>query len=303
MKFWLRFLIFVLTLGFGSSVSAQLSYPPARFAQAFEAKLNGSSFKLGTSSIKLEVVNGLVSGLSYTGATDDVKMPARVIATALEHPENAAGLEMNLKNSANRFRDVGTVSPGLTPETVLELRWAKTFVFRLNLKRFSGFGPDRHVMGRSGVMIREFSDFECPFCKQLMLETMPSLRSRFVDKGLARFAFHHLPLTSIHPKALKAGIAAECAGAQRKFFAYHDLLFALGLNDFQNLARITQLNVAVFNQCLKSISSKETVFKEARYAAALQINATPTVFVGPFKLANANDLNAYARYLQMAKGL
>jgi protein-disulfide isomerase len=294
---------FILILAFGSGALAQLSYPPARFAQAFEAKLNGSSFKLGTSSIKLEVVNGLVSGLSYEGLRDDLKTPARVIAGALEHPENVAGLETNLKNSANRFRDVGTVSPGLTPETVLELRWAKTFVFRLNLKRFSGFGPDRHVMGKTGMMIREFSDFECPYCKQLMLQTMPSLRSRFVDKGLARFAFHHLPLTSIHPKALEAGIAAECAGAQSKFFAYHDLLFALGLNDFQNLARITQLNVPVFNQCLKSISSKETVLKEARYAAALQINATPTVFVGPFKLANANDLNAYARYLQMAKGL
>ncbi len=303
MKFLLRFLILLLTLGFGTNVFAQLSYPPAKFAKAFNAKLNNSSFKIGNASIKLEVLNGLMTGLSYEGARDDLKTVALVIATALEHPENAAGLETNLKNSANRFRDVGTVTPGLTPETVLELRWAKTFVFRLNLKRFSGFGPDRHVMGKSGVMIREFSDFECPFCKQLMLQTMPSLRSKFVETGLARFAFHHLPLTSIHPKALEAGIAAECAGAQGKFFAYHDLLFALGLDDFQNLARTTQLNVSVFNQCLKSASSKQAVLKEASYAAKLQINATPTVFVGPFKLVNANDLNAYARYLQMAKGL
>ncbi len=303
MKFLRRFLILALTLSFGTTALAQLSYPPAKFADAFDARLSGSSFNIGNASIKLEVVNGLVTGLSYTGARDDVKTPALVIAGALEHPENAPGLETNLKNSANRFRDVGTVTPGLTPETVLELRWAKTFVFRLNLKRFSGFGPDRHVMGRSGVMIREFSDFECPFCKQLMLQTMPGLRSKFVETGLARFAFHHLPLTSIHPHALEAGIAAECAGAQGKFFAYHDLLFALGLNDFQNLARITQLNVVVFNQCLKSISSEQTVLQEAKYAAKLQINATPTVFVGPFKLANANDLNAYARYLQMAKGL
>jgi protein-disulfide isomerase len=136
-----------------------------------------------------------------------------------------------------------------------------------------------------------------------MLQTMPSLRSKFVETGLARFAFHHLPLTSIHPKALEAGIAAECAGAQGKFFAYHDLLFTLGLNDFQNLARSTQLNVGAFDQCLKSDATKQIVLKEASYAAALQINSTPSVFVGPFKLANANDLNAYARYLQMAKGL
>jgi Thioredoxin len=303
MKFLLRILILLVSFVFGTNALAQLSYPPAKFAQAFNAKLNGSSFKLGGASIKLEVLNGLVSGLSYTGARDDLKTVARVLAMALEQPESAPNIEASLQNSASRFRDVGTIKPSFSQETLLELRWAKTFVFRLNLKRFSGFGPDRHVMGTGGVMIREFSDFECPYCKQLMLQTMPSLRSKLVDTGLARFAFHHLPLTSIHPKALEAGIAAECAGMQGKFFEYHDLLFTLGLSDFQNLARSTQLNVGVFNQCLKSVSSKNMVLKEASYAQALQINATPTVFVGPFKLANANDLNAYARYIQMAKGL
>jgi hypothetical protein len=303
MKFLLRFLILLVTFFIGTNALAQLSFPPARFAQAFNTKLSGSSFKLGTSTIKLEVLNGLVSGLSYTGATDDLKTVARVMGTALEQPESAPNIEASLRGSASRFRNIGTIKPSFSGETVLELRWAKTFDFRLHLKRFSGFGPDRHVMGKTGVMIREFSDFECPYCKQLMLQTLPSLRSKFIEKGLARFAFHHLPLISIHPKALEAGIAAECAGAQGKFFAYHDLLFTLGLDDFQNLARSTQLNVGAFNQCLKSVSSKQTVLKEAGYAAALQINATPTVFVGPFKLANANDLNAYARYLQMAKGL
>jgi protein-disulfide isomerase len=303
MKFLLRFLILLVAFVLGTDALAQLSYPPLKFAQAFNAKLNGSGFKIGNASIKLEVLNGLVSGLSYTGATDDLKTVARVMGTALEQPESAPNIEASLRGSASRFQNVGTIKPSFSQETVLELRWAKTFVFRLNLKRFAGFGPDRHVMGKSGVMIREFSDFQCPYCKQFMLETMPSLRSKFVDKGLARFAFHHLPLISIHPKALEAGIAAECAGAQGKFFAYHDLLFTLGLNDFQNLARTAQLNIEGFNQCLKSVSSKNMVLKEASYAQALQINATPTVFVGPFKLANANDLNAYARYLQMAKGL
>ncbi len=303
MKALARFLILVFALGFATSAFAQLSYPPAKFAQALSAKLNGSSLKLNKASIQLEVLNGLVTGLSYSGASDDLRTVARVIATALEQPESAANLETSLKNSANRFRNVGTITPGLSQETVLELRWAKTFDFRLNLKRFSGFGPDRHVMGNSGPMIREFSDFECPYCKQLMLQTMPSLRSRFVKTGLARFAFHYLPLTSIHPHALEAGIAAECASVQGKFFAYHDLLFTLGLSDLRGLARTTQLNMGAFDQCLKSEASKQIVLKEASYAEQLQINSTPSVFVGPFKLPNANDLNAYARYLQLARDL
>lgn len=303
MKFLPRFLILLVTFYTGTNALAQLSYPPVKFAQAFNTKLIGSSFKLGTSTIKLEVLNGLVTGLSYTGKTDDLKTVARVMGTALEQPQSAPKIEASLRGSASRFRNVGTIKPSFSQETVLELRWAKTFEFRLHLKRFAGFGPDRHLMGKTGVMIREFSDFECPYCKQFMLQTMPSLKSKFIEKGLAKFAFHHLPLTSIHPKALKAGIAAECAGMQGKFFAYHDLLFTLGLNDFQNLARSTQLNVGAFDQCLKSDATKQMVLKEASYAAALQINSTPSVFVGPFKLTNANDLNAYARYLQMAKGL
>jgi Thioredoxin len=304
MKVLTRFLILVFALGFGTSAFAQLSYPPAKLAQALGAKLNGSSFKLAKATIKLEVLNGLVTGLSYTGgARNDIGAVARVLAVALEQPESAPNIEASLQRSASRFRDVGTIKPGFSFETELELRWAKTFDFRLNLKRFSGFGPDRHVMGNSGPMIREFSDFECPYCKQLMLQTMPSLRSRFINTGLARFAFHHLPLTSIHPHALEAGIAAECAGVQGKFFAYHDLLFTLGLSDLGGLARTTQLNVAAFDQCLKSESSKQIVLKEASFAEQLQINSTPSVFVGPFKLPNANDLNAYARYLQMARAL
>ena len=98
-------------------------------------------------------------------------------------------------------------------------------------------------------------------------------------------------------------MAAECAGVQGKFFAYHDLLYTLGLSDFVNLARTVQINIPVFNQCLKSEAIRQIVLTEASNAAKLQISSTPSVFVGPFKLPNANDLGAYGRYLQMARAL
>jgi hypothetical protein len=304
MKVLFRFLIF-LVLSFCPQAFAQLSYPPAKLAQALSAKLDGSSFKLKSATVKLEILHGLVTGLRYTGgAPDDLRSVALVLAVALEQPESAPNIRASLKQSAGRFRDVGTLKVGFSPETELELRWSKTFDFHLNLKRFTGFGPDRHIVGNgSSPIIREFADFECPYCKQLMLQTMPSLRSRFIEPGLARFAFHQLPLMSIHPHALAAAVAAECGGAQGKFFAFHDLLFTLGLTDFQNLARTLQLNVPAFDQCLKSESVKRIVLKESNNAAQLQISGTPSVFVGPFKLPNANDLAAYGRYLQMAKGL
>jgi protein-disulfide isomerase len=44
--------------------------------------------------------------------------------------------------------------------------------------------------------------------------------------GDVRFAFRHFPLEEVHPHALQAAEAAECAGAQGKFWEMHELLFA-----------------------------------------------------------------------------
>lgn len=73
------------------------------------------------------------------------------------------------------------------------------------------------------VMIVEFSDFQCPFCKRWFDETLPQLRGLIGDD--VALAFVHFPLTQIHPNAPAAHVAAECAGEQGKFWEMHDLLF------------------------------------------------------------------------------
>jgi protein-disulfide isomerase len=81
-----------------------------------------------------------------------------------------------------------------------------------------------HVLGASHapVTIVEYGDFECPNCKQaapgvkLLLERHP---------GRIRFAYRHFPLEEVHPHALLAAEAAECAASQGKFWEMHDLLF------------------------------------------------------------------------------
>lgn len=51
------------------------------------------------------------------------------------------------------------------------------------------------------VGIIEFSDFECPFCRRFAVETYPAIKEAYIDTGLVRLAFHHLPLERIHPLA------------------------------------------------------------------------------------------------------
>jgi len=83
---------------------------------------------------------------------------------------------------------------------------------------------DDHVTGpaHAPVTIVEYGDFECPICKQVA-PGLKGLLARF--PGGIRFAWRHFPLEELHPHALAAAEAAECAAAQGKFWEMHDLLF------------------------------------------------------------------------------
>src|ERR1700752_3425117 len=82
-----------------------------------------------------------------------------------------------------------------------------------------------HLTGsaHAPVTVVEYGDFECPNCKQAQ-SALKLLLERF--DGRVRFAFRNFPLEDVHPHALAAAEAAECAAGQGKFWPMHDLLFA-----------------------------------------------------------------------------
>jgi hypothetical protein len=55
--------------------------------------------------------------------------------------------------------------------------------------------------------------------------TKKEIEKEYVDTGKVRLGFRHNPLTAIHPLAVRAAEAAECAGQQGKFWEMHDRLF------------------------------------------------------------------------------
>jgi protein-disulfide isomerase len=74
------------------------------------------------------------------------------------------------------------------------------------------------------LVVVEFGDFQCPACQRHALTTQPAVDKRFVETGQVLWVAKHFPLRS-HPHAPVAAAAAECAGAQGKFWAMHHLLF------------------------------------------------------------------------------
>jgi protein-disulfide isomerase len=87
-------------------------------------------------------------------------------------------------------------------------------------------GPNGgELLGRPSapVLVEEYGDFQCPVCGQWERDVYPTVR-RLVDQGRIRFEYH--PIAFIGPESVAAANAAEAAGDEGRFWAYHDLLFA-----------------------------------------------------------------------------
>src|SRR5919198_6239726 len=75
------------------------------------------------------------------------------------------------------------------------------------------------------VTVYEMADFQCPACRLFALTVLPALDSEFVKTGKVRWVFINLPLTSIHPNAMRAAEIAMCAARQDRFWQIHDALY------------------------------------------------------------------------------
>lgn len=151
-----------------------------------------------------------------------------------------------------------------------------------------------NVVGDGPVAIVEFSDFQCPFCARHAQETFPALKRELIDSGEVRYAIVHLPLHAIHPQAIPAAEAAECAAEQGEFWNYHDVLFekqsALPTADFTALAREIGLDGEAFERCLAADVAFARVQASQLEARRLGVNATPTLFIGRVRADGAVDL-------------
>ena len=142
--------------------------------------------------------------------------------------------------------------------------------------------PADHVHGpeHAPVTVVEYGDFECPHCKQAT-GAVKLLLARFPAQ--VRFAFRPFPLEGVHPHALRAAEAAECAGAQGKFWEMHDLLFKeqqhLELEHLIGHARTIGLDVGRFTAEMNGEVHLQRVREHQRSGDASGVRATPTFFV------------------------
>ena len=159
---------------------------------------------------------------------------------------------------------------------------------------------------KAAVTIVEFSDFHCPFCRQVM-STLAKLESQYGEK--VKLVFRDFPIENLHPGATKAHEAARCANEQGKFWPYHDKLFAAPPNSspefFKGIAKEVGLNTNAFETCLGSGKYQAAIKQDIDDGNRAGVGGTPAFFINGRLVSGAQPLDVFARMIddELARGV
>jgi len=144
------------------------------------------------------------------------------------------------------------------------------------------------------VTIIEFGDYQCPYCKLWHEQVYDRLMANY--PGQVRFVYRDFPLP-MHPEALPAAEAADCALQQNAFWKFHDALFGqqdgLGRQAYDEYARDLGLDMGAFDRCLDSQQNQSSINASAQYGAGLGIDSTPTFFINGIPVIGAQPYEVF----------
>jgi protein-disulfide isomerase len=153
-----------------------------------------------------------------------------------------------------------------------------------------------HILGnpQAKIMLVEYSDLECPFCKSFH-KSLLKIVSDYGRDGSVAWVYRHFPLDSLHPKARKEAEASECVaelGGNESFWSFVDKIYEItpsnnDLDPTQLSATAVSIGLdkKAFDDCLVSGKYKNLV--EAGYQSGLRagITGTPSTFL----VSSGND--------------
>ena len=152
-----------------------------------------------------------------------------------------------------------------------------------------------HIKGNpnAAVMIVEFSDFECPFCKRFH-GTMNQIIDEYGTDGEVAWVFRQFPLDQLHPvKAREEALASECAadqGGNDAFWNYADRMFELTQTNnrtdietvIPQIAEELELDMNAFQLCMENDKFGADIEADITDAVATGGRGTPwSVVIAP----------------------
>lgn len=149
---------------------------------------------------------------------------------------------------------------------------------------------DDHILGNPNapVVIVEYSDFECPFCKTFHA-TMQEIMRTYGKDGKVAWVYRHFPLEQLHARATNEALASECVaelGGNEKFWTYIDRIFAVTPSNDQldpallpKLAKDIGIDSAAFDSCMTSGRYLSDIEKSVEEAIRSGAQGTPHNFI------------------------
>lgn len=154
------------------------------------------------------------------------------------------------------------------------------------------------------VTIVEFSDYQCPNCRQFATEVLPWLRRTWMADGLVRVVYRDFAIRG--PASLLAAEAAHCAGEQGDYWGYHDALFehfgnggAYTADAAAELGRTLGLDSSELRRCLAEGRFRERVQASTDDALARGFQGTPTYVIDGRETSGAKAVADWEALFQL----
>lgn len=138
------------------------------------------------------------------------------------------------------------------------------------------------------ILIVEYSDYDCPFCKSFH-DTMNQIMDEYGADGKIAWVYRQFPISQLHPNAPRISEAALCVGevaGNEGFWKFTDLVFGeRAVNEATNISKLPEYAVTAganqkdFMACLESGKMKDKVSTSYSEAVAAGIQGTPHSFV------------------------
>jgi protein-disulfide isomerase len=145
----------------------------------------------------------------------------------------------------------------------------------------------------ASITIVEYSDFQCPYCRQAE-SSLRQVLKKYGDR--VRLVYMDFPL-SFHQHAMEAAMAARCADEQGQFWAYHDALFenpsGLSTPALKTAAAQLGLDRASFDACLDEHKYKSAVVADRTQGEMAGASGTPYFIVGGHSMSGAQPPSAF----------
>lgn len=134
------------------------------------------------------------------------------------------------------------------------------------------------------VVLYEFSDYECPFCRRFAAETLSRVQKEYIQTGRAALIYRDYPMEDRHPRAFAAATAAQCAAGAGKFWEMNERLLRdpVELSD-EALARDAReigIDPAKFESCVGDAAVAQRIREGMKEAAGFGVRGTPIFVIG-----------------------